>query len=261
MTRKRRKPVEAPTEELVMRYSHQLSELVSVLPRGMIDWQLDGGMAVAAHIGKFTRRHRDIDVGIFSVDLKAFEKRLHQCQWALFSRNPIYGLEYTPVDLVRRTNACEVLSRDRVKRLTAFKVDARGRPVWDCERLIRFDVHVHEPRRETILLTRNRIPFPNDLFFGSRAERTLNGCDVPVARAPFLYFFKLRRGSRRPRHLFDLRAMERQGLVSDAEKKRLGLLLEMDEEAVSLRAFPPLRSLDWILEAFTQKTGTLPERS
>jgi len=261
MTRKRRKPVEAPTEELVMRYTHQLSELVSVLPPGMIDWQLDGGMAVAAHIGRFTRRHRDIDVGIFSVDLKAFEKRLHQCQWALFSRNPIYGLEYTPVDLLRRTNACEVLSRYRVKRLTAFKVDARGRPVWDRERLIRFDVHVHKPCRKTILITRNRIPFPSDMFFESRIERTLNGCDVPVASAPFLYFFKLRGGSRRPRHLFDLCEMERQGLVSNAEKKRLGMLLEMDEEAVSSSAFPPLRSLNLILEAFTHKTGTLPERS
>ena len=244
-----------------MRYTLQLSELVSVLPPGTIDWQLDGGMAVDAHIGRFNRRHRDIDVGIFSVDLNALETRLHECQWALFSRNPIYGLEYTPIDLVRRTNAYEVLSRYRVKRLTAFKVDTRGRPVWDCERLTRFDVHVHEPCRETILITRNRIPFPNDMFFGSRVERRLNGCEVPVASAPFLYFFKLRGGSRRPRHLFDLRMMEWQGLVSDSEKKRLRLLLEMDEEATSSGAFPPSRNLKWIFEAFMQKKGTLLERS
>lgn len=261
MTRRRRKPVEAPTEEMVARYTLQLSELVSILPPDTIDWQLDGGIAVDAHAGGFNRRHSDIDVGIFSVDLKAFENRLHESRFALFSRNPIHGLEYTPVDLVRRTSADEVLSSYRVKRLTALKVDDRGRPVWDCERLTRFDVHVHEPRRKTVLLTRNRIPFPNDLFFGSRVERRVNGCNVPVASTPFLYFFKLRGGLRRPRHLFDLQVMERQDLVSGAEKERLRPLLEMDEKATSSGTFQAPRNLKWIFEEFFHRTGSLPERS
>ena len=206
-------------------------------------------------------RSSDIDVGIFSVDLKAFENRLHESRFALFSRNPIHGLEYTPVDLARRTSADEVLSRYRVKRLTAFKVDDRGKPVWDCDRLTRFDVHVHEPHRKTVLLTRNRIPFPNDLFFGSRVERKVNGCSVPVASTPFLYFFKLRSGFRRPRHIFDLHVMERQGLVSGAEKERLKSLLEMDEKATSSGLFKVSRNLKWIFEEFIHRTGSLPERS
>ena len=55
--------------------------------------------------------------------------------------------------------------------------------------------------------------------------------------------------------------MEQQGLVSDVEKKRLRLLLEIDEKATSSGAFPATINLKWIFEAFMQKTGTLSERS
>lgn len=259
MTLRRRRPVEAPTTPMVRLYESRLAELARLLPQDLIDWQLDGGMAVAAHTGGFRRRHRDVDVGIFSDDLMAFERRLIEYGFALFSRNPFHGMEYTPVDIVRRTSAAEVLSRKRVKRLTAIKVDNTGNPVDEPENLTRFDVHVHKRGRDAILLTRNHIPFPGDLFFGSRNEIIVNGCSLPVASLPFLYFFKLRSGTHRPRHGFDLRIMEEKGLLSESEKCRLKTLLDTDRALRTAGRQPGDRPLKRMWRMLIQKGRPAPE--
>ncbi|MBN2071500.1 MAG: hypothetical protein JW814_08590 [Candidatus Krumholzibacteriota bacterium] len=244
---------------MVRLYAIRLAELAGLLPRDRIDWQLDGGMAVAAHTGGFRRQHGDVDVGIFIDDLKAFERRLIECGFALFSRNPFHGLEYTPVDIVHRTSANEVLSSERVKRLTAIKVNRKGRPVWEPEHLTRFDVHLHERARDAVLLTRNHLPFPGDLFFGSRQELIINGCSLPVASLPFLYFFKLRSGTHRPKHRFDLRIMDTKELVSVPEKERLRTLLETDRALRVARGQPGYKPLKHIWSMMIQKGGPAPE--
>ncbi len=259
MTLRRRNPVEPPTVAMVRWYEVQLAELAVLLPRDLIDWQLDGGMAVAAHTGGFRRRHGDVDVGIFSDDLMVFEQRLIDHGFALFSRNPFHGMEYTPVDIVRRTGAAEVLSRDRVKRLTAIKVDRTGQPVWEPEHLTRFDVHLHVRGGDVVLLTRNHLPFPGDLFFGSRNEIAVNGHSLPVASLPFLYFFKLRSGTHRPRHRFDLRIMDRKRLVSESEKNRLKTLLDTDRTLRSASRQLGNKALKRIRGMLVQKWGPAPE--
>ncbi len=259
MTLRRRRPVEAPTGDMVRLYEARLAELAGLLPRDLIDWQLDGGMAVAAHTGGFQRRHGDVDVGIFSDDLIVFERRLIECGFALFSRNPFHGIEYTPVDIVRRTSAAEVISRDRVKRLNAMKVDRTGQPVWEPEHLTRFDVHVHVRGADEVFLTRNQIPFPGDLFYSSRKELRVNGCSLPAASLPFLYFFKLRSGTHRPRHGFDLRIMDRKGLVSESEKSRLRTLLDTDRALRTAGRHSGDRALKRIWGMMNQKGGPAPE--
>jgi hypothetical protein len=225
-TRRRKQPVTAPSPDMERRYHGWIEELQFLIPRERVDWQLDGGLAVAAHLGGFRRQHSDADVGVFASDLRDLETCLAGHRFHLFSRNPLHLMEYTPIDLVRRTSSDAILSGRRTKRLTAIKVDRSGRPVWDRFSLTRFDVHVHHPGPDVVRFTDDAIPLPIDLFFGTRATVTFDGARVTLASVPFLYAAKLRTGGNRPRHRFDLECLERLGLISAPQCERVRGILD-----------------------------------
>lgn len=241
-TRRRRDPVRLPEARAVRRYTRRLEELADLLLGSRFFWQLEGGMGVAGHLGGFARLHRDVDVGVFIDDIHEFERRLERCRFRLFSRNRVHQLEYTPVDLVRATDAGEIATRHHVKRLTALKVDSLGRAVSPNGGLTRFDVHVHRRAGGVIQLTERRIPFPEDQFESDAAFTLPSGTRIPIASAPFLYFFKIR--GRRPRHVFDRTRMEEAGVVTAAHTARLyHFFMErrawVFAESIELRSTPP----------------------
>ncbi|MBN2185415.1 MAG: hypothetical protein JW746_08815, partial [Candidatus Krumholzibacteriota bacterium] len=79
------------------------------------------------------------------------------------------------------------------------------------------------------------------------------------ASLPFLYFFKLRSGTHRPKHRFDLRIMDSKELVSASEKERLRSLLETDRVLRVARRQPGYKPLKQIWSVLIQKGGPAPE--
>ena len=216
--RRRRLPVRRPGPVACETYARQLRSLGSMLPADWPAWQLEGGVAVAAHLGSFRREHTDIDIGVLQADVPELGQRLGKSGFRLFSRNRVHALEYTPLDVLRPISVHEVMSGKRVRRVTAVRVDARGRAMRNGDPLTRFDVHIHRRGSEAVYLTDDGVPFPRDLF-DRIAIKTLSGVRLRVAAAPFLYFFKL--DARRPRHAFDLELLVEGGHVSGPDQDRL----------------------------------------
>jgi hypothetical protein len=182
-------------------------------------------MAVAAHLGEFLRTHSDLDIGVFVDDICPFEQHLAEQGYRLFSRNPFTKLlEYSPIDIVRTVTAREIASVRRVKRLTAIKVNDRGRLDWHESLLPRFDVHIHRGGLENVYLTDDRYAFPADLFHANATYRTLTDRKISLASVPFLYFFKLQ--GRRPKHRFDQRLLEEHRLISKRDALRVRRVLQ-----------------------------------
>jgi hypothetical protein len=216
--RRRGGSVAAPSSEDVRHYLRQLETLTTLIPSERVTWQLEGGMAVALHVGQFLRKHGDVDVAVFADDLHEFEACLAEKSYRLFSRNWFHPLEYAPFDLVRATCADEIQRRRRVKRMMAIKVDESGR-VDERELLLpRFDVHVHRLGSDLVYLDSDRIPFPRDLFFTTGSLETGNGRVITVASLALMYFYKLQ--GRRPRHRFDLGLIERHKGLPDQHRHR-----------------------------------------
>ncbi len=222
LVKNRRNPIENPSQEVINRYQTDLDQLASVLRDTEFAWYLEGGMAIAAHLGRFYRRHSDTDVGVFLHDIPALERLLARHDYGLFSRNPgIKSLEYARMDLIRETSAGEILSDKRVKRLTAIKTDGNGRAVASDLCLPRFDIHVHRRGRrdDCVYVTYKQHAFPADLFDSHGFYTTSSGCTIRVASASFLYFFKLL--GQRPKERFDRQLIERFGLISPLQANRV----------------------------------------
>lgn len=219
-TRRRRNPVCAPSPVDVARYEQQLDELAQLLGKSQFAWSLEGGMALARHLGEFRRRHSDVDIGVLSTDVRELEHALVSQNVRLFSRNAAFHLlEYAPFDLLEPVTAEQITSSSRVKRLTAIRVNESGRVVRTDNALLRFDIHVHHNAGKTVYLTKAKFPFPAELFERSIWSKTLSGRRIRVASIPFIYFFKMQ--GRRPRQRFDVDQILKSKLISESEITQL----------------------------------------
>ena len=83
--------------------------LAETIPSDSVNWYLEGGMALGAHLGSFRRTHSDVDVGLFVDDIHAFEACIARSNYRLFSRNPhTHAFEYAKFDVVRATDSHEI---------------------------------------------------------------------------------------------------------------------------------------------------------
>ena len=231
MTKRRRKPVQKPSESDVVRYFAELETLALALPAERLNWYLEGGLALATYLDGFQREHSDIDIGVLSEDLETLEECLAEHNYRLFSRNPLLHLvEYARVDVVHAASIKAIRSERRTKRLTAIKVDDNGAAAWGASVLPRFDVHVHIRGEDVVYLTHRRVPFPADLFFDTSTYQTPGDRTIPVASIPFIYFFKWL--GRKPRQQFDKQLIEESGLLSEDARSRVLELLKIRDESV-----------------------------
>jgi hypothetical protein len=216
--------VQSPSGQAIARYQAELDVLAGLIPMARVRWFLEGGLALAACLGRFLRQHSDVDIGLLETDLYRLESMLKSSGYRLFSRNPSWHpVEYLPFDLVRATSADEIVSGKRVKRLTAIKVDGQGKVDWRAAVLPRFDIHVHRPGPGVVYLTRKQVPFPADMFHRQAVYRTPGGLSIRVASIPFQYFFKL--VGRQPRQHFDRQTIEQYGLISPEDAERVRALV------------------------------------
>ncbi len=222
--RRRYNDVDLAAPEDIRRYRDELELLADLLPESCVNWYLEGGMALAAHLGQFKRKHSDVDVGVFVHDVKTFEERLAERNYRLFLRNPrLQILEYTRFDVVRVTSAEIIRSGKRVKRLTAIQVDDRGRIKWNADLLPRFDVHVHHEGPDVVYVTHRRFEFPADLFQSASVYETPQLRKIQLASIPFIYYFKLI--GNRPTQRYDRQLIEQSGLISASTKERVEQIL------------------------------------
>ena len=76
LVKNRRNPVQKPSVESISGYEADLDRLATILCDTRFSWYLEGGMAIAAHLGQFHRRHSDTDIGVFDENIVALEESL-----------------------------------------------------------------------------------------------------------------------------------------------------------------------------------------
>ena len=207
-----REEIVAPSPDDVQCYQRQLEMVATLFSSASLDWQIEGGLAVALLAGGFLRQHGDIDVAIFWHQLSEFEACLRRHGYRLFSRNGFHLWEYAPFDVLRATSADEIRNRRRVKRIMAVKVDEGGLIDRRLAVLSGFDVHVHRLEEDTVYLDCGQTPFPRRLFEKTSRVALGGGRSVIAASAPLMYYYKL--AGRRPRHKFDLALLEQNDSLS-----------------------------------------------
>lgn len=156
-----------------------LHEVVRIFQPLGVRWWIAGGWALDLHLGRQTREHEDMDVGILRLDHLAVQEQLVG-EWQLFkTKQP--GLAPWPAGEVLPTEVNDVWIRRGEGAPWAFQlaiVETEGGE-WVYHRL----PSIRRPLEETLLQTEDGIPYLRpeiQLLYkgGSRARRPKDFADL-----------------------------------------------------------------------------------
>lgn len=142
-------------------------DAVALMLGDRLVWHLSGGLAIPATIGRFYRRHADIDVRVENCVLPELVKRAQGFGYLLFAHLGAIRLSHTRrVDRYRPLTTAEALTgRWKGLRLVRSRSDGTVIPIKRLQDSL--DLHVYEIRKDVMTNLRNGRHVPAELLNGA----------------------------------------------------------------------------------------------
>lgn len=141
-------------------YLEQALDELARLLSGAATWELSGGLAIAATIGRFYRMHDDIDINVDIEDLNEFVAHARKQGYALFGRGLIVRTSLnTKIDVYKALSTTEAAT-GKHRHLRLARVDPDGLIVPHRQLTDYIDLYPYTIEKNEIvdLLTNQRAP-------------------------------------------------------------------------------------------------------